>query len=572
MVGHRRAAALAAALLIVFMVPAMAPQGVAQATTGAGTIFGTVTGPYGAAVVGASVSACYGADCEVSSTNSSGSFSMSVTDGTYIVHVTPLFGSGYPSGFFNSYASGNFSQSTSTGIPVLADAHDASMQLPYGPSPTVGSISGTVVGASYGSLQGGTVTACTAWSSCAFDTIDANGAYWIDTPVAGTYTLTISPPSGSGYPFGYYSVGSAGNFSTNVSFATSFSVGSTPVGLPLITLSGYSPGSGSISGTVVGANSASLAGGTVTACPSASWWWTCASATIAWNGSYWIGSLPSGTYVVSITPPTSSFLSGWYSNWTSGNFTTSASSATAVSVWNTNVWLPLIVVPGYAPVPTWGTISGTVVGANSGSLAGGTVQACTAGYSCTTATIGSTGSFWFGTLVAGTYTLSIIPTTASGYPSGYYAAGAVGNFTTNVASATAFSVWNTNIVLPQITVPGTGTGGIVVVTPQAYIVWAYLRPEFSDGTGTSLRIAQGDRAELASMIDPKLAGMRVDVWRRLAGQDWVLITTRGISTEGWVIYRFTATGGTNGAQFRFHLPSTSLTLSVWSVARTVRLL
>jgi hypothetical protein len=570
MVGHRRAAALAAALLIVFMVPAMAPQGVARAAAPY-QLTGTVLGQSGGStfpLVGATV-ACAG-PCTPVFTNASGNFSLSVTDGTWFVSVTPN-ALGFESGWYSLGSSGNFSTVGGTPVVPVADTSLGVIIVP-GSSPTVGSISGTVVGASYGSLQGGTVEACTAWSSCAFDTIDANGAYWIDTPVAGTYTLTISPPSGSGYPFGYYSVGSAGNFSTNVSFATSFSVGSTPVGLPLITLSGYSPGSGSISGTVVGANSASLAGGTVTACPSASWWWTCASATIAWNGSYWIGSLPSGTYVVSITPPTSSFLSGWYSNWTSGNFTTSASSATAVSVSNTNVWLPLIVVPGYAPVPTWGTISGTVVGANSGSLAGGTVQACTAGYSCITATIGSTGSFWFGTLVAGTYTLSIIPTTASGYPSGYYAAGAVGNFTTNVASATAFSVWNTNIVLPQITVPGTGTGGIVIVTPQAYVVWAYLRPEFSNGTGTSLRIAQGDRAELASMIDPKLAGMRVDVWRRLAGQDWVLITTRGISTEGWVIYRFTATGGTNGAQFRFHLPSTSLTLSVWSVARTVRLL
>ena len=96
------------------------------------------------------------------------------------------------------------------------------------------------------------------------------------------------------------------------------------------------PGSGTLNIASAWANSgivqlsgitSNLAGGTVTACPSASWWWTCASATIAWNGSYWIGSLPSGTYVVSITPPTSSFLSGWYSNWTSGNFTTSASSA-----------------------------------------------------------------------------------------------------------------------------------------------------------------------------------------------------------------------------------------------------
>ena len=44
------------------------------------------------------------------------------------------------------------------------------------------------------------------------------------------------------------------------------------------------------------------------------------------------------------------------------------------------------------------------------SLAGGTVQACTAGYSCTTATIGSTGSFWFAgaAMAAGLETLRIV--------------------------------------------------------------------------------------------------------------------------------------------------------------------
>ena len=283
MVGHRRAAALAAALLIVFMVPAMAPQGVARAAAPY-QITGTVLGQYGGGptfpLVGATVG-CAG-PCTPVMTNASGNFSLSVTDGTYFVSVTPA-SAGFPSGFYNTAdPSSNFSQSSASPVTVSGAGRALAAIIVPGSSPTVGSISGTVVGASYGSLQGGTVTACTAWSSCAFDTIDANGAYWIDTPVAGTYTLTISPPSGSGYPFGYYSVGSAGNFSTNVSFATSFSVWSTPVGLPLITLSGYSPGSGSISGTVVGANSASLAGGTVTACPSASWWWTCASATIAW--------------------------------------------------------------------------------------------------------------------------------------------------------------------------------------------------------------------------------------------------------------------------------------------------
>jgi hypothetical protein len=322
-----------------------------------------------------------------------------------------------------------------------------------------------------------------------------------------------------------------------------------------------------------GAYSASLAGGTVTAC-GASHYWSCTSATIGSNGSYWIGTLAAGSYVVSITPPTSSFVAGYYASGWSGNFTTRAGSATVVNVWNMNVALPTIVVPWYAPTPTWGSLSGYVFGANSGSLAGGSVTACSAGWSCVSATIGSNGWYSIGSLPSGSYTVMVTPLSGAGYQAGYYGAGWAGNFTTSSSSATAVGVWSTSVTVPTITVPATvppNTGGIVVTTPKAYIVWAFFRPEFSTGTSTSLRIPQGDRAELASMIDPQLAGMRVEVWRRLVGQPWVLITTRGISGEGWVVYRFTATAGVGGAQFRFHLPSTSLTLSVWSVARTVRL-
>jgi hypothetical protein len=387
---------------------------------------------------------------------------------------------------------------------------------------------------------------------------------------AGTYTLAIQPPTGSPYPSGYYAQWAVGNFTTSAAGATPFGVAFTEVGLPTITvpLSWPVPAFGSISGAVVGQGGVSVAGGTVTACNSA---YACTRATIGSGGAYWIGSLPAGNYTVSITPPSSAYLVGFYSATASGHFTTSASLASAVSVWNANVALPTIVVPW---APAYGALSGYVQGLSAGALAGGTVTACNAAASCANATIGADGAYSIASLPSGSYTLKVTPVAGSGYPTGYYASGATGYFTTSASSATVVNVAAATVTLPTIVVPwtGSGTGGIVVGPPRAYVVWAFLRPEFTDGTTTSLRIAEGDRAELASYIDPQLSAMRVEVWRRLKGKSWVMITTRGISGAGWVIYRFTATGGTNGAQYRFHLPATSLTVSVWSVARTVRLL
>ena len=692
MVGHRRVAVLAAALLIAFMVPAMAPSGavraasgsVTQAGAGNGTIYGTIVDRNSIPVAGAAVNAS-GSGLSVSTTVGSNGFYklVDMPSGSYILSVTPLPGSGLAAGWYSTVSAGNFTTNAWSATPVVITTTDAEASMvvspgwlppPPPPPPTFGSISGTVVGAGGGSVAGGTVQACTipGWF-CTPATIAGNGSYWIGSLAAGTYAVSITPPTSAFVP-GYYLLGATGNFTTSSSLATQVTVVNANVPLPLITVSaGVVPGFGSISGTVVGTYSGSLAGGTVQACTTPGWF--CTSATIGWDGSYWIGTLPSANYIVSITPPTSSYVAGYYAQWATGNFTTSASSATVVTVWNSNVPLPLITVPGY--YPTGGSISGTVVGTYSGSVAGGTVQACTTpGWFCRSATIGWDGSYWIGTLTSGSYIVSITPPISS-YVAGYYAQWATGNFTTSASSATAVSVWNTNVALPTITVPGytptptygslsgyvvgaaagslsggsvtacttslvcvsttigsngayaftslpltsytlmvtplsgsgypsgfyaaglTGNfttastsatrvnvatnvtvptitvplsqGGIVVVTPQAYVVWAYLRPEFSTGTSTSLRVPEGSRAELASMIDPKLAGMRVEVWRRLAGQGWVMITTRGISGQGWVIYRFTATAGVGGAQFRFRLPASPLTLSVWSVARTVRL-
>lgn len=469
--------------------------------------------------------------------------------------------------------------------PGVARAAEPDSTISAASSPY--SISGSVVGAYGGSLAGGTVTACSAPWSCTSATIGWDGSYWIGGIDVGSYIVSITPPTWT-YPSGYYADWAAGNFTTDASSATPVVVWFTNVVLPTIVVPEYFPPPptwGSISGYVVGAYSGSLAGGTVTACSAS---WSCASSAIGYDGWYWIGALGAGSYIVSITPPAYSlYPAGYYAAWAAGNFTTSASSATAVSVWYSNVALPTIVVPGY--YPTYGSISGYVVGSYSGSMAGGTVTACDSVYwSCTSATIGWDGWYSIGALAPGSYRVSIAPPYASPYWLGYYASWAAGNFTTDASSATWVSVWNANVTLPTIVVPcssyypytcpGTAppvatvppnVGGVVTGPPQKVVVTTFIRRADSSATTTTVRVKKGARVELAALIDPNLAGVRVEVWRQLPGQSWVMITTRGISDDGWVRYRFTAS---RAALYRFHVPGSSMTEAVWGAPRKVRML
>jgi hypothetical protein len=586
MVHRRPAAALAAALILAVMLPAVAVPGVARAADPTAeawppplpvvsTIYGHAAGTDGGSLAGGTVTACSIAmpGCRSATIAYGGTFAIVVLTGdVYRVSIDPPYP--YVPGFYAESAIGAFSPYPSEASPVPVYSGDVTLLpiiVPRPPAPpTAGAISGHVFGLDAGSLAGGTATACSFTWSCRTATIRSDGFYRIGSVPTGTYTLAIEPPPYSPYVSGYFAAWAVGNFTTSASNATPFSVAAAEVVLPTMVVpwSWPVPTTGSISGTVTGAGGAPLVGATVTACSST---WSCLSATVGSGGAYWIGYLPAGDYVVSITPPSSAYLIGYYSSSASGHFTTSASLATVVSVWGTGVALPTVVVPWAV---TYGAISGYVQGLSAGALAGGTVTVCSAAAACANATIGSGGAYWIGSLPSGSYTVKVTPTAGSGYSTGYYASTAPGYFTTNAASATVVSVAGATVTLPTIVPPwtGSGTGGIVIGKPQAYVVWAYLRPEFTDGTTTSLRITEGERAELASYVDPQLSGMRVEVWRRLQGRSWVMITTRGISGAGWVIYRFTATRGTNGAQFRFHLPATSLTVSVWSVARTVRLL
>ncbi len=583
MVQRPRAAAVAAALVLSIMLPAVAAPGVASAANPApdpplpiaSTISGHALGIDGGSLAGGIVTACSLTVpfCNSDTISPTARYAITVPAGdTYRVAIDPPFP--YLAGYYSAPALSAFTQDVSLASPILVvgDVSLRGMIVPFGPVPPpgTGAITGYVVGIDAGSLAGGRVTACSAVWWCASGTIQLDGSYQIGVLPPGAYTLAIQPSLGSPYPSGYYASWAPGNFTTSISSATAVGVayGVTVVPTVVVPLSGPVPSVGSISGSVVGSGGASLAGGTVTACSTA---YACTRASIGSGGAYWIGYLPAGNYTVSVTPPSSSWLTGFYSASAPGYFTTSAAAATVITVWNSNVALPTIVVPWAV---TYGALSGYVQGLTPGALAGGTVTACNAAAACATTTIGSDGAYWLGSLPSGSYTVKIVPVASSGYPTGYYAAGGTGHFTVSASSATVVSVAGATVTLPTIVVPwtGSGTGGIVVGPPKAYVVWAFLRPEFTDGTTTSLRIAEGERAELASYIDPQLAGMRVEVWRRLKGKSWVMITTRGISGAGWVIYRFTATAGTNDAQYRFHLPATPMTISVWSVARTVRLL
>jgi len=323
--------------------------------------------------------------------------------------------------------------------------------------------------------------------------------------------------------------------------------------------------------------------------------WGCRSSDIDMSGRYWIGGLVGGaSYTVGIstgfgpTPvgpaplnvdpqhhqPGWWYPMGWYSASAFGHFTTSFANATPVWVWGP-VQLPTIIVnPGWnPPVPTSASVSGNVVGLSAGALAGGVVSACnTSTWVCASTSIQSTGAWSFSSLPNATYRIAVAPPTGANYPSGFYAAGATGNFTVITANATFITVAGTAIAVPTITVP------LIVVTtvppnvgtintgPAVVVVVSYARPYNSLATTSTVRVRKGQTTEVIACVGRNLAGTTVEIWRKLPGKSWTFLTTRSVSVSGCSRYIFTPTVT---ASYRIRVPGSTQAIAVWGPARNV---
>jgi len=385
---RRRIAALAMALSLVFLIPAAAPPGAAAVMSEGGVIYGTVIGQDHGTLMGGTVTACltYGG-CWRATIDAQQTYRFDgLPGGPYTVGVTPpSYGARYLSGWYSSWSVGNFTAVYSNATIVYPGPTRIlpPIVVPVR-APTLGSITGRVLASTGAPLSGGSVMACGLTAGCRSVGIGWDGGYAIGGLMPDRYRLSISPPPFTAYPSGFYSAWSPGYFTTSASAATLVWVGAGNVALPTIVVPAPVALRGSISGSVIGSDGGSLAGGTVTACPSPVG--ACTARQVAWDGTYLLPGLAPATYVVSVAPPSGApYLAGFYSSFSAGSFNPVLANATPVTVAYANVALPRIVVPRFltvggpaaaptAPAPTAGTSAARPLALTSWIRRAGTTQ------------------------------------------------------------------------------------------------------------------------------------------------------------------------------------------------------
>jgi hypothetical protein len=439
-----------------------------------------------------------------------------------------------------------------------------------------GAIYGTVIGQDHGTLMGGTVTACLTFGGCWRATIDSDHTYRFDGLPGGPYTVGVTPPSyGARYLSGWYSSWSVGNFTPSYASASIVYPTATRI-LPPIIVPVRAPTLGSITGRVFASSGAAMAGGSVMACGLTA---GCRSVAIGWDGQYAIGGLLPDRYRVSISPPPfTPYPSGFYSAWSPGYFTVSAGAATLVWVGNGNVALPTIVVP--VPILLRGSISGSVIGSDGGSLAGGTVTACPApAGACTARQVAWDGSYLLPNLAPASYVVSVAPPVSAPYLSGFYSSWSLGYFNPVLANATLVPVANVNVALPRVVVPrfvavggpaaapagpSAPAAGTAAVKPAALTSW--IRPAATAQVKSMVSVPVGAKVELVARTETYYAGRTVEVWRRTGSGQWARVATRTVAADGSVVYRFAAR---DDASYRLRMPATASAREALGLVRTV---
>jgi hypothetical protein len=431
-----------------------------------------------------------------------------------------------------------------------------------------GVIYGTVIGQDHGTLMGGTVTACLTYGGCWRATIDSQQTYRFDDLPGGSYTIGVTPPSyGARYLSGWYSSWSVGNFTTSYASASIVYPTATRI-LPPIVVPVRAPTLGSLTGRVIASSGAALAGGSVTACGLTA---GCRSVAIGWDGQYAIGGLMPDQYRVSIAPPPyTAYPSGWYSAWSPGSFTTNAASATPVWVGNGNVALPTIVVP--VPIVLLGSISGSLIGSDGGSLAGGTVTACPTVGVCIARQVAWDGTYLLPNLAPASYVVSVVPPPSAPYLSGFYSSWSLGYFNPALANATLVSVAYVNVALPRIVLPrfvavggpSAAPAGTDAAKPVALTSW--IRLAATAQVKSMVSVPDGAKVELVARTETYYAGRTVEVWRRAGGGQWTRVATRTVTGDGSVVYRFAAR---DDAAYRLRMPATASAREALGLVRTV---
>jgi subtilisin family serine protease len=259
--------------------------------------------------------------------------------------------------------------------------------------PTTGTVSGTVTSSQGGAISGATV-AVNGLSLTA--TTNSSGQYTISNVPAGSQTVTASATSFQ-------------NSQQSITVTAGQTVSANFTLTPVAT-------TGTVSGTVTSSTGGPISGATVSIQGSA------LTTTTNASGQYSIANVPAGSQTVAASAAT--FQSG-----------TQSVTVTAGQTVTANMTL--------TPLPTTGSVSGTVTSSAGGAVAGATVAV--QGSALSTTTNGS-GQYTLNNVPQGAQTLAI---SANGYVS-----------TTQSVSVTAGSTATANVVLT----PSTPQGGPLTVS------------------------------------------------------------------------------------------------------------
>ena len=374
-------------------------------------------------------------------TNASGNYTVSgLPAGSYTVTFSAPYGTNYQSGcYWTGSATNRFSPncaSTTAVVILSADRTGINVRLPLGFT-----ISGYVKNRSGAAIANAFVsTDATASSAIDYDSAltDAAGRYVIKGVTPGTYQIDVAAPYGTMYLDGYYRAADATNhWTSDDSVATAVAV-SGNVALPLIRpATGYK-----ITGKVTTVANVALLYAYVSASETTTG--AFASGVTDASGNYVLGPLPAGTYRIAVDPPYTrpDLESGYYKNVSPNFFTPFQGQATLVTIAGNKSGVNM-------RLPKGASISGTIT-AGAGALPFGTVVLAvgtTNGITGFAVSSGVDGKYKVEGLPAGTYKIWVFGTTT--YPSattvktvatGYYKAGAPGNFTTDLTQATVITV------------------------------------------------------------------------------------------------------------------------------------
>ena len=356
-------------------------------------------------------------------------------------------------------------------VTQAANATNINVQLPAGFS-----IAGTITDNTGAALPNASVYAFGSGSaSYGFATADGTGKYKVEGLNAGSYSVSVSAPTGKNLVDGYYTTANASHHTPLSSAATKVAVGPNKTGINVKLPAGMS-----ISGKVTNTAGTALANAQVYASGVSFDYFTTGA-----DGMYTLKGLAAGSYRLSLyAPANSNYQSGFYTSANANKFTIAIGSATGITVGPNKTGVNV-------KLPTGFTISGTIKNTSGVALAGVGIQPSSSTYYGRGVVTDATGKYTIKGLAAATYKLGISPDSASQYMDGYYTTTNANHFTSAIAGASGVAVGPNKTGINANIVTGRTIAGTITTTGGAPILGATVSATNLGHTRTAMTDATG---------------------------------------------------------------------------------